>query len=137
MVKKAFTLIELTIVIFIFALLSYFTWQSFARFNNSLLVKGQAEEIISVLENARAEAESRNEKVEVIFNYDSYRLETDNNVLKVYKLKPDFTAEEGVLSFAATGNPAEAGTIYLNYQGRKAAKIILAVASGILRWEKI
>lgn len=137
MVRKAFTLLELVLVTAIIGICLVFAVSSFSRTNEKVILKTQAEDIIALLENARQTAQTKNENIEVIFDYDSCRLETEDSVLKVVKLKSGFTAERITLGFTPAGTPAHAGTVYLQYQGRDKAKIILAPASGLLRWEQV
>jgi prepilin-type N-terminal cleavage/methylation domain-containing protein len=137
MAKRGFTLVELVLVVSIIGLCLFFAVKSFSQTNEKIILKSQAEGIIALLESARQTAQTKNENIEVVFDYDSCRLETADTVLKIVKLQDGFTAERITLGFTPAGTPAYAGTVYLQYQGRQKAKIILAPASGILRWEKV
>lgn len=137
MFKKAFSLLEVAIVVCILTLTSYFIVQSYSSFNKRLLIKTQAEEIIAGLEESRQLAQSSNVNINIIFNNDNFRIEKNKNVIKVIKLKLGFTVNDYTLGFTSAGTPAYAGTIYICYSDREVAKVVLAPATGILRWEKI
>ena len=113
MVKRAFTLLELAVVVCILGIILLFSTNHFKNLQDKLSIKNQAEEIVAVLETARQSAQNKNETVEIIFDYDEYRLETEQSVIKVYKLQPGFSTEAQKLGFTADGNTAFAGTVLL------------------------
>jgi prepilin-type N-terminal cleavage/methylation domain-containing protein len=135
--KKAFTLLELSVVILIVSVIALSLINSVLRYQTKIVIKMQQEEIFSDLEFARDYAQTSLTSVDVLFDQDSYVFENEAEIIKEVFLKNNFKTNNVKLGFTAKGNTKYGGTVYLFYKNKEVAKLVLAPATGLLRWENL
>ncbi|GBR76194.1 hypothetical protein NO2_0786 [Candidatus Termititenax persephonae] len=72
--------------------------------------------------------------VDVLFFANGLTVQADDGALQELTLSKPFTVSSLRLGFNAEGNPRFAGTLYLYRRGKPAAKMTVAVGSGIITW---
>ncbi|MDR1997900.1 MAG: hypothetical protein LBQ83_06225 [Candidatus Margulisbacteria bacterium] len=135
--KKGFSLLELGLTLFILLLLGGAALTGLGSYQRRAALKFQQENISRELLWAKNYALTRFTDTDIIFFENTWVISAGGRELKNSTLPEPFTVSALRLGFNATGNPRYAGTLYLYRQGRAAAKMTVAVGSGLLKWTKL
>ena len=134
--RRGFTLVELGVVFFILTMLCAVSLTGIIHLQQKNIIKIQQNNIEEDLLLARNTAKQQARDVDIIFFENGYVLQNNKGVLKEVTLSKPFTVSALRLGFNAEGNPRFAGTLYLYRGGKTAAKMTVAVGSGIITWTK-
>jgi prepilin-type N-terminal cleavage/methylation domain-containing protein len=132
--RKGFTLLELSLTIFIIALLGAAALTGLEHYRQKAELRFQQGVIEEHLLLAKQEAMTQQRDVDLLFFEKGFTVQNSRGVLKEITLAKPFTVSSLRLGFNADGNPRFAGTLYLYRRGKAAAKMTVAVGSGLLTW---
>jgi len=134
--RRGFTLVELGVVIFILFMICAVSLTGIMHLRQKNIIKIQQSNIEENLLLARNMAKQQAQSVDIIFFDTGYVIQNNRGVLKEVTLPKPFTVSSLRLGFNAEGNPRFAGTLFLYHGNRTAARMTVAVGSGIITWTR-
>ena len=134
--RRAFTLVELGVTIFVIAVIGATVLTGLSHYRQALQRNVMQGTIDMSLSLAKQEAMTQRCNVDVLFFDNGITVQTDDEILKELKLPKPYTVSSLRLGYNAAGNPRFAGTLYLYRQGKTAAKMTSAVGNGLITWTK-
>ncbi|MDR2428356.1 MAG: prepilin-type N-terminal cleavage/methylation domain-containing protein [Candidatus Margulisbacteria bacterium] len=132
--RKGFTLVELSLTIFIIALIGAAALTGLNHYRQKAELRFQQGIIEEHLLLAKQEALTRQRDIDLLFLEKGFTVQSSRGVLREVTLAKPFTVSSLRLGFNADGNPRFAGTLYLYRRGQAAAKMTVAVGSGLITW---
>ncbi|MDR1452922.1 MAG: prepilin-type N-terminal cleavage/methylation domain-containing protein [Candidatus Margulisbacteria bacterium] len=132
--RKGFTLVELSLTIFIIALIGAAALTGLEHYRQKAELRFQQGVIEEYLLWAKQEAVTRQRDIDLLFFEKGFTVQSSRGVLKEIALAKPFTVSSLRLGFNADGNPRFAGTLYLYRRGQTAAKMTVTVGSGLITW---
>jgi prepilin-type N-terminal cleavage/methylation domain-containing protein len=132
--RKGFTLVELSLTIFILALIGAAALTGLNHYRQKAELRFQQNLIEDQLLFAKQQAVTLQRDIDVLFFENGFTVQDSRGTLKEFTLAQPFTVSSLRLGFNADGNPRFAGTLYLYRRGQAAAKMTVTVGSGLLTW---
>ena len=137
MVRKGFTLIELSLIFFILLLISTVSLTGLNAYRQKTVLRLQQEQITQDLFWAKNNALAQQRDTDIVFFDTGYTIQTGRGALKETTLPKPFTVSSLRLGFNSAGNPRFSGTLYLYRHNKTAAKMTVAVGSGLINWTNL
>ncbi|MDR1324397.1 MAG: type II secretion system GspH family protein [Candidatus Margulisbacteria bacterium] len=132
--RKGFTLVELSLAIFIIALIGVAALTGLNHYRQKAELRFQQDVIEEYLLFAKQQAVTMQRDIDVLFFENGFTVQSSRGTLKELTLARPFTVSSLRLGFNADGNPRFAGTLYLYRRGQTVAKMTVAVGSGLITW---
>ncbi|GBR74460.1 hypothetical protein NO1_1631 [Candidatus Termititenax aidoneus] len=132
--RKGFTLVELSLTIFIIALIGAAALTGLDHYRQKAELRFQQNLIEEYLLFAKQQAVTLQRDIDVLFFENGFTVQSSQGILKTLALAKPFTVSSLRLGFNADGNPRFAGTLYLYRRSQAVAKMTVAVGSGLIAW---
>lgn len=137
MFKKSFSLLEITILLFILGLIFIIIGSVCFSYRKTVVIKVQQEKILADLNYAKNTAQAQSRDVDVIFYSQTYIVQSGPEILQNIYLAKDFSTSPQHFGFTGSGSPKYAGTLHLYNKNQPVANLTIAVGSGLMKWQNL